>query len=79
MTTRTPGSAPRTVREDGADDAAESAELRAVQAALRAEHAAVYGYGVVVKANSWKFPPYGQVATVRCSSVTSSPSVSDSS
>ncbi|MEU3258973.1 ferritin-like domain-containing protein [Streptomyces albidoflavus] len=47
MTTRTPGSAPRTVREDGAADAAGSAELRAVQAALRAEHAAVYGYGVV--------------------------------
>ncbi|CAM5532983.1 MULTISPECIES: ferritin-like domain-containing protein [Streptomyces] len=47
MTTRTPGGAPRAVRDDGADHATESAELRAVQAALRAEHAAVYGYGVV--------------------------------
>ncbi|MFJ3826196.1 ferritin-like domain-containing protein [Streptomyces nodosus] len=39
-TTSTPGTATGSTR-------AESAELTAVRAALRAEHAAVYGYGVV--------------------------------
>ncbi|KUF20386.1 ferritin-like domain-containing protein [Streptomyces silvensis] len=34
-------------RDDAEDGGATKAELKAVQAALRAEHAAVYGYGVV--------------------------------
>ncbi|MFD5025946.1 ferritin-like domain-containing protein [Streptomyces sp. NPDC058373] len=47
MTTRTPQGVPNGEQDDRADQGDGSAELRAVQAALRAEHAAVYGYGVV--------------------------------
>lgn len=37
----------RTARTDAAEGDARGAELRALQAALAAEHAAVYGYGMV--------------------------------